>query len=875
MVPGIPRKISNETFIALFLRVTIVIMLYTALFLISITLIAFELIIMRVFSVASWSTFGSMVISIALLGFGLAGTILTFLQKKVKKEPEKWLTLANLALTPAIAFSYICVQYIPFNPVFIAFEIIQYFWLSCYYFLYAIPFFVGALFIGICFTVVSKHVHRLYFWNMVGSGAGGILVLFIMYLLPADKLIYFIIALSSAGNICILFYQKNGIPVSVNYKKMTGIGGLLFLSCILLLFFGDIRPSNLKSVELDRVTYSDFNRKHYEFGPTGEIEVYASSQYHFAPGLSDNVIFYIDEMPKDVFWGKYINGDGPINIMGDLSAEQKQYIDFLPMSGVYKILNNPNVLLIHLGGGFSTHVALHNQAEKITIVEPNEVSVSLMKNTKVIKDFNNNLLENPRIKIVVNEPRAYASTSKNIYDLVEIGLIDSIGLSQRVGNPIVEDYIYTVEAIQDYMKCLSENGVIAFTVWNHLAPPRNVPKLLLTIITALKKLNVRNPEKRIFGFHLMYSTATVIVKKSDFTLSEIEKLNSFCYDMSFDVFWYPGMEKREIDFEKVLASYRYKYDRESFDAGTEDLEQTVRRDLSDFYHSVCLWSFAGREKELYNSYIFNIRPAIDDSPYFTSYMKPGSLGMFLNDLDAVSEEWGYFLITGTLIQSIIFGFLIILIPLIGCWKSIFKQTRGTVGVIIYYSCLGLGYMLIEIFLIQRLVFFLANPIYSISIVITFMLIISGAGSLFCSWFIKKWFIEKRIIKLHPSGIIRIVAILIACCILLYIFFLSPLLNLFLGLPFFLKAIIAVFITAPAAFLMGMPFPTGLSELSKHQKNLLPWAWGMNGALSVTGSVLAHVITIHFSFTILLVFALLLYLLAGILFKVNILKEKNA
>ncbi|MBN2440841.1 MAG: hypothetical protein JXJ04_05830 [Spirochaetales bacterium] len=848
-------------------------MLYTALFIISITLISFELVVMRVFSVANWSTFGSMVISIALLGFGLAGTLLTFLQKKVKKEPEKWLVRTCFALTPAIVISYICVQYIPFNPVFIAVEIIQYVWLGCYYLFYAIPFFIGALFIGICFTVVSTHVHKLYFWNMFGSGVGGIILLFIMYLLPADKLIYFIITLSSSGSICILAYDPVHLKITkdtfkklitVKHKALAVTTGVLFLSFICLIFFGSLRPSQLKSVELDKVTYSDFTRKHYEYGPTGEIEVYASSQYHFAPGLSDNVIFYIDEMPKNVFWGLYINGDGPINIMGNLSPKDKQYIDFLPMSGVYSILDNPKVLLIHLGGGFSTQVALHNKAEKITIVEPNEVLVSLMKDKKVIKDFNNDLFNNQKITIVVNEPRAYTSITKESYDLVEIGLIDSIGLSQRVGNPITEDYIYTVEAIEDYMKCLSENGMIAFTVWNHLAPPRNVPKLLTTIITALKKQNIPNPENRIFGFHLMYSTATIIVKKSDFTPSEISKLNNFCYDMSFDVFWYPGMEKRDVDFKKVLASYHYKYNRALQKQGGENLEQSIKRDLGDFYHSICVWSFAGREQELYNSYIFNIKPPVDNSPYFTSYMKPESLGIFLDDLDAVSEEWGYFLIIGTLIQSLIFGFLIILIPLIGCRQNIFKQTRGTIGIIIYYSCLGLGYMLIEIFLIQRLVYFLANPIFSVSIVITFMLILSGLGSLFCKGFIKS----------DPTKTILIVTILIGCCILFYIFFLTPILNSFLGLPFIIKSVIAVLLITPIAFLMGMPFPTGLSELSTHQKSLLPWAWGMNGALSVTGSVLAHVITIHFSFTILLCAALVLYVVAGILFKVNRLKEKS-
>ena len=141
-----------------------------ALFLVSVCVLAFEIEVMRVFSVGSWSNFGSMVISIALLGFGLAGTLLTLMGERVRTNPETWMASSAFALGPSMAIAHTVAQHIPFNPVLIANDPAQLWWIALYYLVYGIPFFAGGIFIGTVFTTLASRMHLLYFWNMLGSG---------------------------------------------------------------------------------------------------------------------------------------------------------------------------------------------------------------------------------------------------------------------------------------------------------------------------------------------------------------------------------------------------------------------------------------------------------------------------------------------------------------------------------------------------------------------------------------------------------------------------------------------------------------------------------------------------------------------------------
>jgi spermidine synthase len=828
-----------------------------SLFFVSVTVLAFEIEVMRTFAVTSWSNFGSMVISIALLGFGLSGTLLTFCGRSIRRNPDGWLGAAAFALAPSIASAHTLAQRVPFNPVLIASDMSQLWWVGAYYLVYSIPFFAGGIFIGAIFSALSSRSHQLYFWNMLGSGLGGLAILGLMFIIPPGMLIFPLVGIACVpALLCSIHWSAIDGRFRLSPPEIVlslGLAGLCFL---LLASFGGLSVSDFKPISYAR-KFPDSKEVYSFFSPRGEMRAYSSSYFHFAPGLSDNASISLSQMPRNAFLGLYTDGDGPVGIMRKMQPGEEGYLDYLPMSAPYRLLSKPKVLLLRLGGGAGVHTALHNGAREVRVVESNPDLISMLRDVDFFKEYTGGMLEDPRVRLESSEVRAFAGSTAEKFDLVEIGLIDSIGLSQAGGYSVEENYIYTVEAIREYLSCLAPQGILSITVWDRLTPPRNVPKLLATVVEALKQARLPDPEKRIYSFDLLLSTATILVKNGEFIPAEIEQLNSYCKRMSFEVVYYPGTPPRAKSFDQILDVYGGIYGQAGRAAASQSSAQGIDLIPGDLYHFSLLWLLSGRETELFDRYVFDIRPATDDKPYYSGYIKPRMLPLLIHRIGEFSEEWGYILLLATLVQSLIFGFLIILVPLTLRWRELFKGRRGTFGVILYFACLGLGYMMAEIFLIQRFVFFLADPVYANAIVLTVLLISSGFGSL-----------VSEGLKMERNAAVRAAAAGIAALAVFYFFGLPWLLRELLGASLLLKAALAAVFIAPIGLCLGFPFPCGLAALSESRREILPWAWGMNGALSVTGSVLTRVISTSAGFSIVLAAMAGLYLCAGLLFSAN-------
>ena len=822
----------------------------SALFLISTTLIAYQLYIMRTFRVGNWSNFGTLVISTALLGFGLSGTLLTLVGERVRRDIDRWLAWSAIAFLPLIALSHIVAQWIPFNPVFLGSNSAQLFWIGAYYVVYGVPFFFAATYIGVSFMAYGDRIHAAYFWNMVGSGLGGFFIIVFMFLLPTDQLILPIVLLAFVAAIF-------ASVIETGPRRALGIHAVRFLAAAVFfvaatlgtLLFGRVRVSEFKPISYV-LNYPDTREVHRSQSPAGEYRVFASRLFHFAPGLSDNTVFELDELPSQPFWALYVDGSGPVGVIGALAPQQTRYFEFLPMAAPYELVAQPNVLLVNLAGGLGAQVALNNGATRVDVVEKQRALVRILQQDRRISEFNGNLLRNERLSVTVGEPRAFAAERPNRYDIVEISLIDSVGLANVGGYSVSEDYTYTVEAIDDYMTSLTENGWLSITVWNRLNPPRNVLRLITTIYESLERRGVQQPGAHIAMFDLLNSTATILVKRAPITPREVQRLREFTTRRSFRPAYYPGMARRDLELAPIFRAYeRYFVDNVPRESGDYS--------ANDIYHLAMHELVAGRGDRLVDAYIFDIRPITDDRPYYTGFLRFDRLGVYVDQMLDISEEWGYLLVVFLLLQSLIFGALIIALPLATRRRDLFARRRGTLGVIVYFASLGLGYITVEIFLIQRLSFFLGNPTYSVSIVIATMLIMSGIGSLTGTRLAKT---RRRIVWIATVGIVA--------SLVLYWLQLTPLIRALNGSPFVVRVLVSILIIAPSAFFLGMPFPTGLNALADHRPRLLPWAFGMNGALSVTGTTLAQVVSVAAGVPLLLLIAGGTYVIVALVFGAN-------
>jgi spermidine synthase len=818
-----------------------------ALFFISAAGIAFELYVMRIFSVGSWSNFGSLVISTALLGIGLAGIILTFVEESIRKRPEMYLSILSIALPLFMTASVILAQMVPFNPIFLASDSRQLWFIGAYYIIYGFPFFIIAAYVGITFIALRDKIQGVYFWNMLGSGLGGLFIVLFMFFLPPQYLLLPILALTILAALLTCCRQSGKWVFPFPY--VISLSLTTILSIIFTFFWGNIRISDYKDISYVR-RYADSSLVHHSYGPAGEFHVYASRYFHFAPGLSDNAVLKIENLPAQLYWGLFIDGSGPIGIMGNLREEEKIYMDFLPMAAPYTMLSDPNVLLVNLCGGINAQVALYNGAQRIDIVEPSPEMIRLLKNDPTVSRFTGKLLDTDIVNVIRGEGRSHCANNENSYDLIEISLVDSVGLTDSGGYTVHEDFKYTVEAFKEYFSGLREGGVLSVTVWDRLNPPRNVPRLLNTIIQAMKESGFQEPEKSLFSFGLLRSTSTILVKKGALTARDLDDLNTFVKNCSFELFYAPGAELPLRDIDILFASYRYQFE----DSSSDSVETFTNADM---YRTVIPRFFAGEAGKIESDYIFDIRPILDSRPYYTGFLKMDELPMYLDQLRDISEEWGYLLLFAMLIQACLFGLIVILIPVIGRRKTLFKKRRGTIGVILYYAGLGLGYMLIEIYLIQRLAVFLSNPTYSTSIVITVMLISSALGNIISS-----------LLKRYRLFVVPIACALVGGGLLFYIFGLDSFLAIFHSSSMMTRFLVSALVIAPPAFFMGIPYPNGLDNLQEKKPHLLPWAWGMNGGLSLVGSAMARLLSVASGFPVLLQLGIAVYLMVGALFPIN-------
>ncbi len=883
-------------------------------------IIALQIAIMRVFSIASWAHFGSLVIAIAMLGFGVASAVMCIGKTRIEANRDLLAKICLLAFGPLLALANSLAQQVPFNPIFLVSDPQQKLRLLANFLLYFAPFLPGAMFLGLAFLRGQKHFGRVYFADLAGSGLGGLSFLGALYLMLPEHLLLVPMGLWFLGGLTWFSMQRDRLAL-VLLVVLAAAGATL-----------NFNTPQIVSLQYKGVSYArnfpDAQRIYEAASPFGYLEIYRSSYFHFAPGLSDMAAVKLPTMPIDAYLGMFIDGDGPIGIIKKLPEDQTAYYRFLPMYMPYVVKKDPAVFVTQFGGGISTSLALRSGATSVTVAESNPLLLQAVENPK-IADMTGHMLDDPRVHIVPFAGRLYAPTAPDSFDIVDLSLADSTGLSNAGGNTIYEKYDYTREAMASFMRTLKPGGILAVTIWNKEDPPKSAIRLLTTMTEAGRVIDDGKIADRFYVAHTYLSTITVLYKRGAFTADEIAKLDTHSKDMAFDVVYRPGETYNGQPPESLYNRYRDNFfatsnnspasnpagspatsapatsaqpDSTTASGGTSQTDpsgtantgtDTTGTDttgpsdggsdtgnlgaelqssgdpnagdtgsgtgatsegdftMSALYRMVIDQLMKGDGAEVQKRYLFDASPLTNDRPYFAGYIKIGDLPTVFGMLDAVSDEWGYLLLWGTLAESVLLGLVLLLAPVVFGWRTIFSRQPGKIGIVTYFLCLGLGYILIEVGLIGKFVLALANPTVSASVLITGMLVFSGLGSLTSGRYL------ERCRHVMPRIFLAIAAILIA-----YSFILGPILDVIGLWPYALRIVACLALLMPPAFLMGFPFPTGMGMLSRLGKeHFFLWAWGINGLFSVVGSVAVPLIAVLFGLKALMWVAAGAYLLA--------------
>jgi hypothetical protein len=853
-------------------------LMYAAVGCVAGAIIALQIGIMRIFSEGSWAHFGSLVVSLAMLGFGLTSAVMCLARNWFERHWFGVIAGSLAAFAPLIVGANLAAQQLPFNPIFLVSDALQKWRLVANFAFYLLPFLAGSLFLGTVFLRAQKVFSRVYFADLLGSGLCGLLTLGSLFLFRPDNLVLVPVVLAGIGGI--LWF------VGLGSRKWAIVIGLISIAAgaIHIHLPGAAKISKLSVSDYKGVSYArkfpDSKQQYEGISPFGHLEVYSSSYLHFAPGLSDNASLNLEEMPANAYLGLYVDGDGPIGIMRELSDKDTAYFHYLPMIYPYLITTKPKTFVVQFGGGISTMVALHSSSN-VTVGEANPAFLKAFRESAVLKNFTNDILN--RVSVIPYDGRLFLANTSERYDVIDLSLADSAGLSNPGGFAIVEKYSYTQEAMQHYMHALSDAGILSVTLWNKEEPPKSVLKLFATMAAAARANGDKDISQNFFVASSYLSTVTVLYKRSGFTAGELTKLREYTSAMSFDEIYSPGIKVDLAKADHVFKDFHDSIFSADISKPGSQIESTDQEPVAEGSTSeistqtgaevgtnepavdgtaltvpASLLSQIAWQALIHDDwqgfskrYLFDVRPLTNNHPYFAAYVFPKDLPKITDRLELFQDEWGYLLLWATLAIACAAGLILISIPVIFGWRTAFSRYPGKSQTILYFACLGFGYITVEVGLIAQFIQALSNATVSASVLITGMLVFSGIGS-----FVSDKYAHSARATL-PKIFVGIGALLIS-----YSLMLNPILNAIGGLPYAVRLICCFALIAPPAFLMGFPMATGMGILTRLKKeSMFLWAWGVNGCFSVIGAALVPIIATSFGLAAVIAIAGAAYLIA--------------
>ena len=792
------------------------------LFLVSAGAVGFEIALTRYFAVAKWSEYGYWVISIVMAGFALSGVAVALFRDSFAKA-GRWLQIllpGGLVAAAAAGFHYTVTN--PFNPLELqnpATWIPQVENIGFYYLALLPFFFLAGIFVSLSFVLNSKEIGRVYGYDLTGAGLGSAFVLILMFVLHPFQLAPAILAVLALSA---LFLPKRGKLIAIALAILALAGGEYLLATGPQPAFNEFKaiypPLHTPNAKILSETRS----------PRGDYLLLDDFTERMDADVSNNAAMMgVADPPRS--YGLYRDGvriaslpkPGPIDASyapSDLSAAP------------YLMHPKARVLLVGASGGFRVAQALTLGADKIDVLEPEPIlHAALVDGLKPSPP----LTVNARVRLLNGSPLAVVrDAGARGYDLIDLSsdFLDAQDTNQTA---------FAAEAIASDLKALTADGMVAIPVSIREFPAYAV-RMLATVRAGLLDAHVADPQSHVVVYRSAWGVR-ILVKRSPWSAAEIDQIRKFCDDRSFDVSYYPG-----VNVEALRANIYNDLPSVSFITG-----KVTAQGLDDAVADEAQAVLAGKPTP--SSDAFNLTPIRLDRPFFYAILQLQQLDVLIDRLEVLPQpEIGALVNLAVLAQAILIALIVLATPLLSPFKLRRETSAGGLRPVVYFAALGLGFLFVEIFLIEKASFYLNDRVSAFALVLTGMLVFGGLGSMAAPWFS----------RLPRVGMVFAVLVLIALSAGMYEGAEQYMLST-LSLDWATRAAMVLGITAPVSIALGMPFPLGLSRVG--EGGFLPWAWGLNGAFSVVATPLANLIAREAGFSWLIYSASALYLLAFVTF----------
>jgi len=651
----------------------------------------------------------------------------------------------------------------------------------------AIPFAFSGVVITVALTQVPGNSGLIYAVDLVGAALGSLACLALLSVLDISSAT---IASTVVTVLAILFFQR----------AKTGRSDLRWIALAVVLAIGAFANSQFTSglrvfyPKGNEISYSDQTIEYWTIH--GQILLSPAEErvgpFYWGAGAGAPVI----EGMK--LQGLVIDGEaGTAVTQWDGNREGLEWPRFDVTSLPYHLRKEGNVAVIGVGGGRDILTALWAKSKHITGIEINGAILDILQDRR--RDFVS-LDQQPEVEFVHDEARSFLTRSDETYDVIQMSLIDTWAATGAGAFTLSENGLYTVEGWQIFFDKLAPNGLLSVSRWYSPEALSETNRLISLAAMSLLEQGVDNP-----GDHAVLvarnTVATLLVSPTPFSDADLDQIESVAAEMAFTVLHSPRQESSERLIRDALAS-----------KSSAQLEAATQHEFLDF------------------------SPPLDSRPYFFNILKPSALlstDAELGELGIVAG--GNLLATYTLMLLCLLAFigvtLVIGVPLLLSGKP--QLPKGVFGSgLLYFACIGTGFMMVQIPLIQRFSVYLGHPVYAVSVLLFSMIIAAGLGSSLSDRIAVER--DRRWTFVLP---LTIVAMIIALYLLS-----GPIIQATIDQGLLVRCLIVILLVAAAALPMGMCFPLGLRLFRQYSDDCLPWLWGVNGATGVLASVLAVAIS---------------------------------
>ena len=771
-----------------------------------------QVLVHRVISAKLLNDYAFLVISLTMLGFAAAGAVLSFVQRQVLARLASTLTLVAAlygvaTLVASVAF-YRTETWASINLTRPGFVRAFVDWMP-FALLFALPFGCIAFILGALLAAPGLDTRRIYFFDLVGSALGAVLVIPAIRILGVETDLLLVAAFLPAATLALLRPPSKPARAAV-WASLAGVVVVALGRHSLL----DLRPAAGSPVAESRKTGAGGTEEYVRWDPLARVELSRiappdSNKAWYSSLVGDDPSF-LQRFERMLTQNNYAY---TYAVRYDGKPESLQGIEQTLYAAAYQALPGPpsRVVAIGVGGGFDILTALRFQAAEVTGVEVNGTILRLL--TKDYRGYFRLWVEDPRVHLVWDEGRHFLAQSDQTYDVIQLSGVDSYSGTPGAAHVFSENYLYTREAFELYFSRLSPGGILHMMRLEH-PTPREMLRALVTAVAALRASGIETPADHIVTLTATRGNITsLLVKRTPFTSEERQRLEAWA--------------ERSPHFH-VSAS----------------ADRNARRENP--YEAFLSLGRPELERIFVGTYDFDISPTDDDRPFFfhtsfwwhvfpTSPLIWGTVPVMEYSLILLAVAVG------------LTSFVVVLVPLRRLTRA--RRPPGLFRYGLFFTLIGVGFMAIEMAFLQRFGLLLGHPSYALSVVLAVLLFSSGIGS---------WYSAVVVSRL---GGMRFVAYALSALVLAQVFLL-PRPAILVAWPFAFRVALVVALVGSAGFLMGMFLPTGLDRLKTKAPSFLPWAWGLNGIASVLAPVLSVGIAISWGNTLLLVVALPLYLLAG-------------